>query len=288
MQTSRSVLTVMNETNLQQRRKWFHFFPEGNLEFTVVTRTLMFLLLLIMLVVPERIRFYSIMMFAAVFFADYLLSLWWSIEIATDLNDLQSGQKATVEEKGRRRIAAVILDSLPCLFILLMVIPWARLIFSDPGSQQAVMRIAYPLLAVGLVAALILSMWMMRRIQMGPGLWGFLSLLPVLHWFALHRLISRFHQRLPQQNEGEKEADEVSAPGIALALADATWILSMLPWLAALALGIWRGQWPGDLPFAVAPVCGTAMLGLFLIANLAAMEHLQKLFVSVLQKSSSS
>ncbi len=274
----------MSESNLEQRRRWFHFFPEGSLEFAVVTRTLMFLLLLIILVVPARIRFYSILMFTAVFWTDYLLSLWWSIEIATGVGDILSKRRESSAAGSRRRIITAMITALPSLLVLLMVTPWARLILSNPDTRETFMGVLLPILAVGLVISLIFGLWAMRRIQMGPGFWSFLSLLPVVHWFALHRLISRFHQRLSQQAEDEEQSHELSAPGIALALADVTWILSVLPWLVALVLGLVRGQWPAELPFAVAPMCGTGMIGLFLIANLAAMEHLQKLFVATLQK----
>ena len=59
-----------------QRRNWFRSFPEGSIEFVVITRVLALLLLAALAIVPGIQRPAVLVALALVLWVDYLLMMW--------------------------------------------------------------------------------------------------------------------------------------------------------------------------------------------------------------------
>jgi hypothetical protein len=109
-----------------------------------------------------------------------------------------------------------------------------------------------------------------------------LFLIPIVHWFALHRLLSSLDARLKEAaSRRGQPGTSGEANTVTIALADVTWVLSVLPWAIMLVVSLVRGGWPGG---RVMPVCGTLIASVFVVADLAAMEGIQRRFVALVRK----
>jgi hypothetical protein len=161
--------------------------------------------------------------------------------------------------------------------------PWPRL----PVSRLALL----PGLTVGRALALVLFIVLaavaqrtMQRIRLGKPIWTALALIPGLHWFALHRVAAGLEARIDRYAQpAQAESAPRSPSSAAMAAADATWVLCMLPWLVVLGLSVARG-WPGGFPAAVFPFCGMLLAAVFGIADLAALERVQRHFTRLIRR----
>src|SRR5437868_8574771 len=88
-------------SKLLERRRWFSFFPEGTLEFLVVTRVLALLLMGTLIIVPSTQRPAVLVALAAVVWADYALLTWWLVHVSADLHDLFAAS-ATIGDRRRQ------------------------------------------------------------------------------------------------------------------------------------------------------------------------------------------
>jgi len=273
----------MNKPVVTERQTWFRFFPEGSVEFLVVTRVLALLMLAALIVVRSNQRPLVLVALVALLWLDYLLMLWWAIQVTTDLDDLFSEPQPGDQEVRYRRVRVGLQAALPSAVAVVVLAPWPALM----GSLESSMALGHlgrwvtvPVFGVLFVVALFFAQRALQRVRLGRPGWTLLFLIPVLHWFAMHRLLlgleARFQQRCGEQ--GQPPGDDLRS-GLALVLADVSWVLSVLPWGMVVVWVWWRGSWP-----AVAPGCGTLLAGLFAVADLAALEQLHRRLVGFIQK----
>jgi hypothetical protein len=179
-----------------------------------------------------------------------------------------------------------LLAALPSVAAAVALIPWEGLLTVLTGTRpQASLTIGLPLVAAAVFLVLAWPAFrVLRRIELGSPVWTILLLTPVLHFFALHRIASGLDVRITDQlrNRSERPAAQRSATG-ALMIADATWVLSVLPWAIVVGVVVLYG-WPSSGAFKIGPVCGTALAAVFAIANLAALESVQRQIVALLRK----
>jgi hypothetical protein len=146
-------------------------------------------------------------------------------------------------------------------------------------------------LTVGRVLAIVLFVVLvlvaqraMQRIRLGKPIWTALALIPGLHWFALHRIAAGLEARIDQYTQPTPSESAPRSPSsVAMAAADATWVLCMLPWLVVLVLSVARG-WPGGFPGSAFPFCGMLLAVVFGIAELAALERVQRHFTRLIRR----
>ncbi len=276
----------MSEDRLAQRRNWYRFFPGGSIEFVIVTRVLALLLLLALAVVPGTQRPTVLLALAGVLWIDYLLIIWWAIQVTTDLDALFADPPPSADVLRRRRIRAAILGALPATAALVILAPWPSFVLpSEPARAATIRMVLIPLLGVLFVALLVPAHRALRRIQLAPPRWTLPLLIPIVHWFAMHRLLIHLHARLRlrSQERGMPTTDD-PGPAPAVILADLTWVLSILPWGILLVVVLLRGEWPSGVLYSAVPSCGTAVAALFAISDLAAMENVQRQFVALIRK----
>lgn len=274
----------MSEDSLAQRRNWFRFFPEGSIEFVIVTRVLALLLLLALAIVRGTQRPAVLLALVVVLWIDYLLTLWWAVQLATDLNALFGDTPPPADVLRRRRIRAAVLAALPATAALLILAPWPHFVLSE-ASRTAVTRVTVPALCGLFVVSMFVAHGALRRIELGPPPWTLLLLIPVVHWLAVHRLLISFGAELRQRLQAPgRPATGAPGPGPAVRLADVTWVVTMVSWGIALIFILRGGQWPRTLPGSVLPIGATVMAALFWVADVAAMENVQRQFVALIRK----
>jgi len=158
---------------------------------------------------------------------------------------------------------------------------------TSEASRIAVTRVAVPVFCALFVVSALVAHRALQRIQLGRPQWTLLLLVPIFHWFALHRLLTSLHARVRQRSqEPGKPTPDDPGPGPGVILADVTWVLSVLPWGILVVLTLMTGKWPGNMPYSAMPVCGTMLATLFAVADLAAMENLQRRFVALIRNPS--
>lgn len=274
----------MSDIILGARRRWLHFFPDGTLEFLLVTRVLTLLLLLSTAIITSVDRPAVLVAITGLLWVDYLLTLWWLVQIGTDPGvgwpgggSAASGgvaaESATALRRRRVRLAMVI--ALPSLMAALMLAPWPAMLhmvrpgLTPPGLEKWVQIIFGVLYLICLVPAY----RGLARLGLGTALSRVLFLVPLVHWLALHRFIRRI--------EGQLTATAAPAShNLVVTFADITWILGVAPWIVIAVTTYVRGVFPS----AMTPFCGSLFATLFAIVNLAAVEHIQRLWVAQLQK----
>lgn len=277
----------MNDT-LQQRQRWFRSFPDGTLEFLLVTRLLAVFLLLALAAMRESQRPMVLLALALVLLADYVLMIWWAVQTAADLDSLSARPSAdppapvpAAPEPKPRRLQAVALACLPAVVAFVALAPWPDFAISNAVAREGVVRVLRPAGSVAFVLALIVGYWGLRPIRLGPPVWTILLLVPCVHWFAMHRLVSHLRSRLDACRRATGET-VTEGPAVALAFADVTWLLAMIPWVVLIIAGMSRApgfNWRGFL----AP-CGAGLTAVFAIADMAALEGLQRQVVATIRR----
>ncbi len=277
----------MDNPLLTQRQRWFSYFPEGSIEFLLLTRVLALLLLLSLAIVTSIQRPAVLVALTGVIWLDYVLTVWWAIQIAADREELLRDPTAAPQpnDSRRRRRRTLIWACLPATVVAVAVAPWpAVLNMYTPGvvlSEATFARVGLPTLVPVYLVLLVLGTRALVHARLGPIVWSMLILVPILHWLALHRLLAVMRVRLHELDPGEQGA----APGgrqsnAAVAVATVTWFLGVLPWAVLAAATLVRDQFPS----AIFPFCGTLLTAVFAIADLAALEQVQRQFVSLLRK----
>lgn len=275
----------MSDDTAVQRRKWFQSFPEGSIEFMLVTRVLALLLLLALAIVQDVQRPVVVLALTMVLWADYVLMMWWAVQMTTDLDDLFADPPPPADAARRRRVWAACLGASPSVAAALLLVPWPYLLLPSEWSRAAVVHVAAPLLGIAFVALMFVAQAALQRVRLGPRPWTLLLLVPIAHWFAMHRLLTGLHARVHQRREerGQTVKDD-SGPGAAVRIADITWVLSILPWGTLVLVSLLRGGWPTGSGASGASVCGAFIAAVFAVADVAAMEQLQRRFVLLLHK----
>lgn len=289
-----------NDTALLQRQRWFRFFPDGSIEFLLVTRILAIFLLLALGVVRESQRPMVLMALAVVLLLDYVLMVWWGVQTVVDLECLieQSGNHpatprescgtlayatpgATSADLHWRRLKAALSACLPAVAVFVALAPWPEFAISHSPARAAVMRVLLPAAGAAFIVLLLVGQRALQKIRMGPPLWTALLLVPFVHWFAMHRLIGHLRARLDRyrQTRGEQPGD---GPRLAVPIADATWVLAVLPWAVLAVRGM--PQQPEMSWQDFVPPCGAILTALFAVADVAALEGVQRQFVTALRR----
>ena len=276
----------MDNPLLTQRQRWFSYFPEGSIEFLLLSRVLALLLLLSLAIVTSIQRPAVLVALTGVIWLDYVLTIWWAIQIAADREELLRDPTAAPQpdDSRRRRRRTLIWACLPATVVAVAVAPWpAVLKVYQPGlvSEATFARVGRPALALAYLVLLMLGTRALVRVRLGPIVWSMLILVPILHWLALHRLLGVMRARLHELDPGEQGP----VPGgrqsnAAVAVATVTWFVGVLPWAVIAAVTLVRDQFPS----AFFPFCGTLLTAVFAIADLAALEQVQRQFVSLLRK----
>lgn len=280
-----SLKMPMSDNSLQQRRKWFRFFPEGSIEFLLVTRVLALLLLVSLIILREMQRPLVLVALAGVLWLDYVLMIWWAVQLTIDLESLWKQPPPPADELRRRRIRAGLVACLPSVAALLILAPWTRFVLPNEAARVAVRLVMDPVLCVLFVILLVVGQRTLQRINLGPARWTLLLLIPVVHFFAMHRLLVGLGARLQRrEHESEESSVKDAGPSGVVIFADATWFLSILPWGIVILLTFSGGGWPSEAPYSFSPICGILLAGLFAVSNLAAMENVQRRFVALIRK----
>ena len=258
---------------LNHRRAWFGLFPEGSVEFLLPTRILLVVLLLAMAGVHETQRSKVFLALCLMLWADYSVVLWWTIQAAADLCGLESltGRAQFISS----RLRAGILVSLPSAALFLLFAPWQELVFESAVTIATVSRITTPLLLVLYLLLLFPGLRVLKQLGFGSTLCNLLLLVPLVHWFALHRLLTQLRRRIHTLNG----ATGHEGPALAIPLADATWVVGMLPWIMLLAIAAVRQNW-----FRLVVPCGALLAAVFSVADVAAIEGVQRELASLLRK----
>ncbi len=273
----------MSETSIEQRKRWYHHFPEGSLEFLVATRVLAIVLLLALLVVTDIQRPVVLSVLVGVLWCDYALMLGWAVQTSLDL-DLLAGQSVPPV----KRWAFGLQVFLPSVVVACTVAPWPSAylvigrIMPSLARQGGVRSETYGQLSlVGYAAAVLLFLVLaavgyraLRRIGLGGALWTALLFVPGMHWFAIHRIAAGLHRRIEASLASSDKTSSMSVPAASMALADVTWALCVVPWGVIFAVALIRG-WPS----VWGPFCGMLLAAVFAIAELAAIERVQRHFV---------
>jgi hypothetical protein len=273
----------MTADRLLERRKWFRVFPEGTLEFMIITRVLALLMLIALAVVGGAQRPFVLVGLAGILWVDYALLLCWVVQLAMDLRCASDGQGA--HDTPRRRTTVAVQAILPSMAAVTALMPWGslmRVVTGNPSPALAAMISAAA--AIVFVALLWPAYRALRSIELGSPIWTILFLIPLLHFFALHRLASGLDARIHGQlrSRGERVEPTHSA-SMAVIAADVMWVLTILPWAVIVGIVLVNG-WPAHSAFKIGPVCGTMLAALFAIANLAAMESVQRQIVTLIRK----
>ncbi|MHC4795589.1 MAG: hypothetical protein ACYTF1_03005 [Planctomycetota bacterium] len=275
----------MSGNSLSQRREWFRYFPEGSIEFMLVTRVLTLFLLVALSFVRETQRPIVLMALLIILWIDYLLILWWAVQMATDMDYLFRDSPPTNEELRRKRIWAGVMGGLPSIAALLILSPWTEVLDRIGVVEESRPWIMVPALLILFFVCVYFGQRALQKIGLGPAIWTFILFIPVLHWFAAHRLLQTFQTRLDRrmQERGQLEMEESGIKPLVLA-SDITWFLTVVPWGIILVLSLLSNFWPVGFPYVVLPICGIIMATVFALTETAAMENLQQRFVSLLRK----
>lgn len=272
----------MNSERLAERRKWFRVFPEGTLEFAIITRILALLLLISLAVVGGTQRPLIVVSLVIVLWVDYALLMWWVLQVAMDLRMVADGSVLD-SPSSRAKIGFKVI--LPSVAAVAGLAPWGQVMSVVVGGTgmlgwlPVAAGVAFVILCIPALRAL-------RKVGVGSSRWTALLLVPIIHWFALHRIAAGLHGRIAEQLQARGIDKAPYSPEVTLAIADATLVLSILPWMVMVGYGLACG-WSNQGAFKFGPVCGTVLAALFAIANLAALEAVQRQIVTLIRKSAS-
>jgi hypothetical protein len=273
----------MMVNRLEERRRWLAFFPEGTLEFLVVTRVLALLLLATLIIVPTTQRPLVLLAMMIILWCDYALLLGWLMQLVNDLERLFGASQAASNSGGIRVIDAAI-ALLPSAIALLVIAPWPAAILRRMGHPTLLMVALLTLY----IASLPLGYAALRRMGFRSGTGTFLLLVPVLNWFALHRLLPGLHARVRERAlELNLPVAQESGAGAAAVAADFCLMIGIVFW-AAWVLLLWRAQHTGVSGGVLLGLVQTASLGagcFMAVTQVAALEYLQRRYVVLVRRS---
>lgn len=275
----------MNGEKLVERRKWFRVFPEGTLEFLIITRVLALMMMMALAIVGGTQRPTVLIGLIGILWIDYALLLWWVVQVAMDLRFVAGESPDDAQAGLRARVAVTAI--LPSIAAAMALLPWDGVVLVITGARHegTLLTILPVIAAVGFIALLFPAYRALRSIGLGSSVWTVLLLIPVLHFVALHRIAGGLDVRIREQLRGRGLRDEdMRSASASLIAADVIWVLTMLPWAAVVVIAISRG-WPVGGAFKIGPICGTLLAAVFSIANLAALESVQRQIVALVRKS---
>ena len=270
----------MIDENLAQRKSWFRFFPDGTIEFTVITRVLAIMFLTGLAMVSIAQRPVTLTLLWAVIWVDYALMLWWTIEINDDLEDLSQSAPVSNELTRRRRFQEAVLLAIPSIVVMILLVPWPQMVIAKQIDRDRLYYVLVPVVILAFSGSAYLARYATRQLGLSSWLWRVVLLIPGLHWFAMHRLVSQLEQKVGSRLH-EKSGTPHTAPSIAGAVADVTLIISLCSWLGWVR---WIQYHPTGAVRMMLQIVGLGSGALFAIIDLAVMEHLQRRFVTLIRK----
>jgi hypothetical protein len=275
----------MSEDMLTERRQWYHCFPEGTIEFNLVTRIVVVGMLGALAVLPESQHVLVINGLVGTLWFDALLIIWWAVQIGMDLETSIAPSGTPAPQARRRALVCAGWAALPTLPALLLLAPWADLIINDEAARIRAMTVLVPVLSTCFVVSLFLATWALKRLRLGAVGWVVLWLIPVLHLLALHRIIRSTQARIQHRRaETGLNSDERHMMGGSLIAADIIWLLSLIIW-GVLVVRSWQ-----DSAFTISPmgkilvILGTVMVAVFSAVQLSLMERLQQQFLGLINR----
>ncbi len=263
--------------NLARRRLWYHYFPEGTIEFLLVTRVLALLILAALAVVHGTQLDMALIALGLLLLADALIIQWWGVQIVTDLSDLKSQESSRLA--ARRRLRAWVLAALPALIMVVTLLPWSGFVIYDPAMRARV-NAWIPLIGVPLyLAALVPAVLGLRAIHYGATAWCVCWLIPGIQWWALHRLIGDWQARIDQSLGSRRKETEPPSTGTVL-FVDIMWVLAMLAVAGLFLVGTLRTEGLQGGGPRLLIIAGTGLVALFAIGQVAVMENVQRRFLA--------
>ncbi|NLX14709.1 MAG: hypothetical protein GXY44_13805 [Phycisphaerales bacterium] len=273
----------MNESCVQERRQWFMHFPDGSIEFFLITRVLLILLLLVLVVAPQQHHAFVLLALAGLLWVDYALTLWWIVQIATDLDGIR--HSVIADHAYWRRLRSITVTLLPSIVFMLLISPWPNLLSEVASERMAIWRIALPILGPLFLLLLFPAQRVLRGLGLESILGRCLMLVPLLHWFALHHWMLQLDKELNRLAlETKQQQLTGSGPRAAVSLTFWVWFPGILPWLIILPAWAFGASWLSGLLFKWVAVCSLVFTCLFMIADTAAMENIQRKFVLIMRR----
>lgn len=287
----------------QLRQRWLRSFPDGSLEFLLVTRLLALFLLLTLAVMRESQRAMVLVVLGMVLAVDYALMVWWAIQARADLDGLAKRAEvppavaATTSPEGsatleyaramspapddRAHLArTLLLACLPMGAAFIALVPWPAVVFSNMVARDHASRIALIVGGIAFWPALVVGYRVLRNSRLTTPIWTALLAVPLVHWLAMHRIVGKLHHALDERRSAPGEA--ITEGGtVAAVIADVTWVLAILPWLVLMVAGLLSSGLGGE-KFVVP--CATVLTALFAIADVAAMEGVQRRLVKAIRR----
>ena len=270
---------------LTQRRQWFQCFPEGTIEFNLVTRIGAIGMMGAFAVLPENQHILIANGLVGALWIDFLLMIGWTVQLGSDLETIIHRPEEPARQAHRRSLFCFLWAALPTIPAMLILAPWPEVIIRNEASRVSLMRILDPVLGVCFMVSLALAMRAVKRLQLAAGGWIFLWFFPVLHLLALHRIIKATQTRIQRHRlDTGLGPDERHLMGGSLIAADLLWLSSLVPWLI-LTLKSWQ-----DSAFIVRPmgtiliIAGTVMFAILSAVQLSLMERLQQQFLGLIHR----
>lgn len=291
-------MPVAEQDVVVRRRRWLSFFPEGTIEFLVITRVLAVLMLLSLMIATGVQRPAILVALMGILWLDYVIMMWWVVGLGFDLPQLAGvpleapGEASGVPARGGERSWTAVRACLPSIAAFLGLAPWMMMLrYYRPGLNfSAWVNLVFgPGMVVVFILLAVPAWRSLRRLSVGSPVWAALLLVPGLHWLATHRVTRRLERRMYEHvrsSAGEAQAARFEGGSLAVPIADATWLLTALPWLVVAVLSVGYDAWPHRLPAMLLPFCGMLVGAVFAVANVAALEHTQKQFMALMRRPS--
>lgn len=296
---------VMSNATLVERQRWFRFFPDGSIEFLVITRVLMVLLLVALIVFLSRQieRSATLIALLGMLWLDHVLVLWWAVQMVGDLALVAekfgpaagaggaSPNPITGSWSGQQRTRLTVRACLPGTFAVLSLGLLVGAPLLSVFLRMQLSRSALGIACLGAGAAFIVLLPFAQRavqqIRLGAPRWTFFSLIPLLHMLAVHRLARGIEgqvRRLDQQRPPADPVIQEESSRLPSAIAEVTWFLAVVPWAIVAVVMLTRGEWPRGWAGTLPTCCGLLATTLLVVADTAALEHVHRRYVALIRR----
>jgi len=173
--------------------------------------------------------------------------------------------------------------TLPAIAAVLLIAPWPEMFIKKVAGRAAIMPVVLPALGAAFVVSAFFAGRALKNIMPGRPIWTLLLLVPVLHWFAAHRLLRDMEVRLEQQLRGpDAPASPETTAGTAMTIADLALVLGALGWAAWVIMG--SRQTGFGIMGVLVRLFSILFGSLFAIADVAVMENVQRKYVALIRK----
>lgn len=265
---------------LAAKKRWFQVFPEGSIEFLIVTRVGIVGLLLALLVIKESQRDLVWLVLGGFLWMDHVVILGWLLPMAGDV--CRAGRDEANAGRCRGAVeGALLLACLASTSMLAIVLPWQELLRFFPAltARRAMIGWAGAGLGAAVFAVAVAACRAhLAELGLAGGLWRMLIHVPGLHWPAVHRYARLLARRMRgSASSGGASPDEGGEDAV-LTASNVIWGLCMLLWVAHGCLAATRG-WPRGFPQLLVPLAGALTGAILAVVQLAALERVQRIYL---------